>query len=1114
MSFVIVENHEKFFYFIFTTLSATQWIVLFAGIYFSDINPVQSPEIQSVTHDLDKSPTPLSLHPETCLEHDRALCCVPTTYSSLKQLHATQGEMCMERSNVRQPEGFNCDQHVNGSTKIFKESRNTKQKGSRHHQKRKPTTKISGCKVVSKATGSGSLGNSAGVRGRGKNKGQGRSNSCAEILHYNVRKSSPLFSDEQTNGFLFTKSFQDLAKLTSVESTGYEEPNIFYQQLSGSDNEERSESLLLDDLSEVTVCNEIPVNKKRDQHKVFRNSHNSHLYTFDNPSLVNLTHLTETPFGFKTGGGYWTEKDHSRNLPLLSVKTKNGNASRCYSDASLSSFPCEKQFLLTTFLSSDAEAEIEYKLRDPVHFPLCQPNTVPSSHGEKNKKEKDPDKKKFGFQEERKVKSADDQKFDVIVGPDGVVNCDHDRRPKTRGFNDFYNDSRFENVYSSQSDVPSQYVMLQSAKLRYYQTYVQSMRPKTPKREKWYGSASFGSERCPCCTPSLRPRNASPKLNEKCASPQCCQNLRLHPTPRSQVNSKRDDYFIPKRLTKSATYSNEKKDFSRTLNKCESLNSRKGKDYIVKRGRKFEPLEVKCLDIEDVFEVENNFDICISQGDTAVSCTERRSRLSDVKVNKSYVRSVSSSPTRSSNSSKTVRFKEGYEPKITGRSRTKSPGIPACISPNDSGGYSNEEWEDYADGRSCSIPKSFGKDSTGDVRSQLVELLNDEQAGKIQIEESNHHVCNKESTEELSNDDMPLFPKQNTESKESSYATDEVNGSRNSQSVLQSEDSFESNTSEESKPSESGTCDGDSTCSEVTEQDSLNSTLPSDDSSRSPQTLPSEDSSSRSTQTDMRQLLDLKPPAPRRKYSSESIPSIIISDEEGNENELDIENMDEEQEETEELEEDTATTDEENAKIREEFDRVLNLRRPKTGINRKGREQIRWRGIKDDEEISDSNREMLAPDTVFNAVDRVKRNKKKAKVEVHPQAYRQKISPGKEKKIGKEHEVEKGKLSLKNVNYFCSPDFLKMKVKKKVARKMKGMGIIQEQEWTPDSKPNQMAAPKIVVTEDTSSGTGNSSETEGDEDVKKHQQDGMLMIPGNVTLLNEENDHEEEDDDD
>ena len=601
----------------------------FAGIYFSDNNPVQSPEFHCLTHDLDKSPTPMSPNPETCLEYDRTLCCVPA-YSS--QLHATQREISMEQSNVKQPEEFNCDQHVNGSTRInsdsethvLNESGNTKQKGSRHHQKRKPGIKISGCKVISRATGSGSLKKSPGVRGQGKNKGQGRSNSCAEIPYYNFRKSSPLFSDEKTSGFLFTKSFQDLAKLTSVESNSCGEPSIFYQHLSGSDDGDRSESLLLDELSEVAVYNEILVNEKKNQHKVFRNSHNSHLYTFDNPSLVNLTDLTEKPFGFKTGEGFLTQKDKCRNLPLLSKTAKSGNTSRYYSDVSLSSFPCEKQFLLTTFLSSDAEAEIEYKLKDPIHFPLCQPNTVPSSHDEKNGKEKDPKKKKFGFQEGRKLKSADDQKFDVIVGPDGVVNCDHDRRPKTRRFNDFYDDNRFENVYSSQSDLPSQYVMLQSAKLKYYQTYVQSMRPKTPKREKWYGSASFGSERCPCCTPALRPRNASPKLNEKCGSPQCCQNLRLHPTPRfcktprSQIHSNGEDFFIPKRLTKTATYSNERKDFTRTMNKYENFKTGKKKDYIMKRGRKFEPLEVKCLDIEDVFEVEKTLTF-VSVGMTVLS---------------------------------------------------------------------------------------------------------------------------------------------------------------------------------------------------------------------------------------------------------------------------------------------------------------------------------------------------------------------------------------------------------------------------------------------------------------------------------------------------------------
>ena len=67
----------------------------------------------------------------------------------------------------------------------------------------------------------------------------------------------------------------------------------------------------------------------------------------------------------------------------------------------------------------------------------------------------------------------------------------------------------------------------------------------------------------------------------------------------------------------------------------------------------------------------------------------------------------------------------------------------------------------------------------------------------------------------------------------------------------------------------------------------------------------------------------------------------------------------------EEFEEDTTTTDEEDIKVREEFDSVVNLRRPKTGRNRKGRSQIRWQEIKDDEEISEINKEMLAPHTVF-----------------------------------------------------------------------------------------------------------------------------------------------------
>ena len=290
----------------------------FAGIYLSDINPIQSPKIKFLTHDLDSSPTPLSLNPETCLDYDRTLCSVPA-YNSLKQLHPTQRRNCMGRSNVKQPEEFNCDQHVNGSTNFNSdlETREFNQKGSRHHQKKKPGTKICRCKVFSSAAGSVSLKKSAGVRDQCKNKSQGRSKSCAEIPQFNFGKSSPLFSDENTNNFLFTKSCQDLAKLTTVESNSYDEPNILYQHVSGSDKD-RSESPLLDKLSEVAVCNEILVTEKKTQHKVYRNSHNSHLYTFDNPSLVNLTNLTKKPVGCKTEEEFWTEKDNSRNLRWLS----------------------------------------------------------------------------------------------------------------------------------------------------------------------------------------------------------------------------------------------------------------------------------------------------------------------------------------------------------------------------------------------------------------------------------------------------------------------------------------------------------------------------------------------------------------------------------------------------------------------------------------------------------------------------------------------------------------------------------------------------------------------------------------------------------------------------
>ena len=50
---------------------------------------------------------------------------------------------------------------------------------------------------------------------------------------------------------------------------------------------------------------------------------------------------------------------------------------------------------------------------------------------------------------------------------------------------------------------------------------------------------------------------------------------------------------------------------------------------------------------------------------------------------------------------------------------------------------------------------------------------------------------------------------------------------------------------------------------------------------------------------------------------------------------------------------------------------------------------------------------MLTPDTVCNGVDRVKRSKKRAKVEVHPQAHRQKISPGKERKLERNMKLRK-----------------------------------------------------------------------------------------------------------
>ena len=195
----------------FSILFSSPFLLLiglfFCWYLFSDINTVQSPEIHSLTHDLDKSPNPLSLNPETCLEHDRALCCVPA-YNS--QLHATQKEICMEQSNVKQPEGLNCDQHVNGSTKVnsdsetrvLNESRSTKLKEARHQQKRKPSMKINDCKVMTRANGSGSLKKSAGVRGQGRNKGQGRSNSCAEIpiitsenqVHYFLMRKPVAFS--------------------------------------------------------------------------------------------------------------------------------------------------------------------------------------------------------------------------------------------------------------------------------------------------------------------------------------------------------------------------------------------------------------------------------------------------------------------------------------------------------------------------------------------------------------------------------------------------------------------------------------------------------------------------------------------------------------------------------------------------------------------------------------------------------------------------------------------------------------------------------------------------------------------------------------------------------
>ena len=945
-----------------------------------------------------------------------------------------------------------------------------------------------------KSTISVPLKKSANSKGQGEIEGREKSKSSADVRDSGTYGSELYISKKSFAGSRnnsLTKSCQDLTKL-EFNANVQNEPNVCDHTKKDS-KEDCSESPLLDKISDVAICNEILVKDKPKLLKPYRNVHNSHLYTFDNPSLLDLNDWDGKDSDERshsavsrqnTVGGHWKEQN-GRVPSGKSTQRDSRHKDTCLNDdVSLPSSPCDTQYLLTTFLNTEPESEIQHKLRNPMHVPPCTPKTSSASLNSKDIIRLRSVRTAFRTQARVKLQLPDSykiDKFDVIIQHNGVLNGDGNGRkvePKSQEFSDFYRDS---NVYSSQSQVPSQYVLLQSAKLRYYETYIQSMRPKTPKRHKWYGSPSFGQERCPCCTPVLRPRNAPIRLQDRCASPFCCQNLRL-PNPKSRrvpftpehwTNStKSDDFYVPKRLSKSASISKERNILSLSNGNGNNERLKNKKDYIVKRGRIFEPLEVRSLDVEDIFEVNNDFQKRLNKGQTIVHCQGQRSSSTEVKVNVTpiSVRPVSTGARSPSAMSKTVRFQDGYEfnepeKSIIYNNETTQKSSPRGQRENGNSKL-NEVRHDKSDGNEI----ESNKDETIYVRNEMLD-----KGVRKHEAEKRKDGCNIKYECNLGEDDPCLGD-------QSSIKDREV--------VLQSEDSFLRLTSEIKSPqtSSNNNSDADNATSDdsgtTPPQEETKGKFTKEDSVES--TESSENSSNRGPQTDMRQFLDLKPCVTRRKYSSESIPSIIISDEEGNEAEVELDHLDDDvDDDSEEVEKSEETHQDDDVQFK------VN-RRPKTGRQRSGvRSQIKWQEIKDDSTVTDDQK-LVVPDLESHEGQKVKKKVKKVKTEVHPQAYR---------------KNNKSRITLKNVNYYCSPEFLKMKLKKKVARKMKGMGVIQEQSSNVD-KSSQMAAPKIVVTRDMSDGSGSCSGEE--EEVTEPLNEGMLAVPENTLVTGNQNICEEQ----
>ena len=710
----------------------------------------------------------------------------------------------------------------------------------------------------------------------------------------------------KSNTFL-TKSCQDLTKLKRNYNV-QRALNVCNKTRKESDEYWQEESVLLDKLSDVAICNDILVNDKKKENKPYRTEHNSHLYTFDNLSIADLNEWTGRLSAGKSHRT-WSAKDE--NYPAVIKNNPNDKRFQgCFNeDISLPSSPCDTQFLLKTFLNTEPESEIEYQLKDPIHALPCTPNT---SSGSQNSKQNILRLNSGRPKTCRRVKLespaiSKGNKFDVIIQHNGVVKGNGSTpKPETKnlGSSDFYRESE---VFLSQSDLPSQYVLLQSAKLRYYEKYIQSMRPKTPQRHKWYGSASFGQERCPCCTPALRPRNAPIRINERCSSSFCCQNLRLHPrsrtipsTPEYWINSsKSDDLFVPKRLSKSASYS-EGRDIFRIPTGSSNNGRRNKNDFIVKRGKRFEPLEVKSLDVEDVFQVNHDFQNNLDNDQTVVQCPGKRLCSTEVKIipGSAYVRAICS-PRSSSTRNKAVRFEDGCHSHKTEKSAANTGTVTAQRNSSSlSNGISEEssEWKCTTNNKIYEITDKHMhvsaneivvcKSKKFDARKEVLEPIDDSNV--------RHQPSRKYNNREIYSGEMYdcISDKDDSHVNADNPVREITERKGEDKGVLLSEDSLESNISEVNLPQSNNTdnndddnnindnndihLNNDKTKGKITKEDSIDSTISL------------EDSSSKGPQVDMRQLLDLKPCMTGRKYSSESIPTIIMTDEEGNENELEL----------------------------------------------------------------------------------------------------------------------------------------------------------------------------------------------------------------------------------